>query len=228
MTIWEVWHWLDRLLGQFGSTFMHVIEWTGIMTSQFFWIVITFFRDWLPKVLYLLVDGYKSAEYFIIGIRRNIKKALDDLWPRTNKLISTWWPRIEKVFSPLWTRVLDYLQEWFLIAKRYFMEWLWKALRVFVTWWEWVYKWFDEWCPFFVKLFEKHKKKILYCLTDGWPHVWWFIWQRWFTIFPVIENWIEGWETFIQDPAQAIWDWFEPRALEIVEDFLYKVWWGEV
>jgi hypothetical protein len=90
---------------------------------------------------------------------------------------------------------------------------IWSLRSLIFDWWDNVYT-----------VFELHPEKILYLLTDGWLRYVWLVIDRWEDLYGVIEEHLEGWRTFVDDPAQALWEWIEPKLQRLAAEFLVKVW----
>lgn len=224
MSITDVWAWLSTHLGYFGVSFAQWIQSTATIAGKFFWQIYFFFTEHIPRILWLIYDGFAGYGWDILGIYSRIRLAFDTWWTRTLRFIKDWYYAAIDYFD-LWRfKLRTFALHWWARANELY-ETLWSRIgKVLREWWSLVYKWFNDWCRFFVDLFEEHKEKIIYCLTEGWPRVWWFVYTRFTLIFQDFENHIEGWTIFISDPAQAIWDWLEPRAQELVADFLARLW----
>lgn len=212
--------------------------WTGIhLISALDWLLrtIEFAGKWYRKawmffyvwwmLAHFLFTKFLSLSYrHIIDWPGKIIAIFSDWWARIYDFFVNLYERIEDVFIRYYRRLRDYLIFLYWKAQRILVLWYDRVHQVFYDWWTLVSKWFQDWCRFFVNLFEQHREKIIYCLTEGWPKAWWFIYTRFALIFQDFENHIEGWTMFISDPAQAIWDWFEPRAIELVASFLASIW----
>jgi len=182
------------------------------------------FFAWWEAVYWLFINAYYHLYYGYYRWKERIYALFDDLWTRVWKLFTELWFPLKHVIVDWYSRIREYCYEWYDKARQILLLWYERLQQVFEEWWTLIYKWFTDWCAFFIDLFETHREKIIYCLTDGWPHVWWFVYTRFELLFQDFENHIEGWTMFVSDPAQALWDWFVPRATELVSNFLAEQW----
>jgi len=224
MTIWDVINWMGRTLGVVGCEVGEFLTHGGMLAHSYFETLVLFCTSWFAKIVYLIVDGYGTAEYIIFGIRSRITKILDTLWERTDRLIDTWWDRIQWILDTIWTPIEALFGPWWARVEAIFGPWWVRVSAIVDDWWILIDDWFTNWCRFFVDLFNTHKTKIIYCLTDGWPKVLWFIMDRFDLIFDALERHTEGWKLFVEDPAQALWEWVEPELQELTAKFLVRLW----
>lgn len=213
-------------------------RWTGqLAISAYDWLIrtIQFAAHWYDRAWYLYYSWWWTLEFYILTFKELAQRAInwwlekiyslfDDLWSKIQTLLVDWWDRVWTILNDWWVRYLKFFGDWWDRVNQVLDDWWLRFLKLFEDWWELATRWFEDWCQFFVNLFEEHREKIIYCLTDGWPRVWWFVYERFELLFEDIENHVEGWTMFIDDPAQALWDWFEPRATELVANFLASVW----
>lgn len=213
-------------------------HWTSALAiSAWDWLIrtIQFAADWYHKAWILFYSWWGVVEFYVLGFMQLAQRAINWWLEKIHNLFEHWWTRIQQFFEDWWGRATTLYADWWSKLTELLIQWwdrLWQLLdswwtrylKVFGDWWELITKWFEDWCVFFVDLFEEHREKIVYCLTEGWPKVWWFVHDRFELIFQDFENNIEGWGMFVSDPAQAIWDWVEPRIEELTADFLSRVW----
>jgi len=181
------------------------VEWlqrTTQYAGQFFFKSVTLFETWFGSISWWVSERIRYAVDFEQTLLIKLYELLMVSWEKAKKLWTDWYSRIM------------YLA----------VHWYSRISKLCTGWWEWVEEWFDGWVQFLVPLMEEHKEKILYGLTEGWPKVWWFINDRWVTLFGTIEGHIDGWQTFVDDPAQALWDWVEPKLQELTAGFLVRLW----
>lgn len=194
--------WISYWTGAWAISAVEWLQRTTQYAGDFFFKSWELYRNMYGTLLWLVTTGVRVALEWSIAWADKARELFEFRYMFVTDLMVDLFEKLVKVCRDWWTR----------------------ETRVFTTWWEWVNEWFNGWVQFLVPLLEDHKVKILYGLTDGWPKVWWFINDRWTTLFGSIEGHIGGWETFVDDPAQAIWDWVEPRLQELGAKFLVKVW----
>lgn len=194
--------WLSYWTVRWAISAVEWIQRTTLYAGRWFWKCFPLFDEWWGAISFYVQEWIRFPVDFGQTLIIKLYKLLMEQWDRVQNLVQTW----------------------YMVLQTWIEEWRERIRRVFSTWWEWVSLWFSEWCEFFVRLFEEHREKIVYCLTEGWPRIVWFVIDRFELLFADIEGHLSGWETFVDDPAKALWDWFEPRAQELVADFLVRVW----
>jgi hypothetical protein len=167
-------------------------------------------------------------------------------WFRVQKLISDWIYQIEWFFDEVAERVevlsVSLFQgvRWLLVDKinelLYYLEHGIYSVKFWIeSWGVWfgespsiffvnAYMLLYDWWESVRTVFYVHPEKILYVLTDGWLRYVWLVIDRWEDLYGVIEEHLEGWRTFVEDPAQALWSWIEPKLQQLAAEFLVKVW----
>jgi hypothetical protein len=224
MELIDVINWLAHWLGQVGCSVSEFLWNAGRLAHEFFDTLYYYCTDMLPRLAWLAYDAFAVGEYIIEGIAWRLHKLFEALWERVTSLFEEWWGKVSWFFTELWERAVKLLDFWWGNVTHLLIEWWSYFTLLFDDWWTLVFEWFNEWADYFIWLFDEHKDKIAYILTDGWIRLVWLIIDRFEDLFAVFEGYIEGWQTFIDDPAQAIWNWFEPRAQELVAEFLARIW----
>ena len=200
--------------------FFDLLDWLSYWTGK--WAISAV--QWLQRTtqfagqmyfnaVYVLGYWYGAIKFYSLEYIRYAVSFEGSLIVKLHELLMVNWERAQKLWTVWYSRIMYLAVHWYS-----------KISKIVTGWWEWVEEWFNGWVQFLVPLLEEHKTKILYGLTEGWPKVWWFINDRWVTLFGTIEGHIEGWQTFVDDPAQAIWDWVEPRLQELGAGWLVKLW----
>jgi len=219
-----IWDWFTLWLGQYACDFSTWIHHTALFAVQFFYHVVRFFTLDLPRVLWLIYDGFAGYGWNIVGIYHKIKLTFEDWWTKVVTIFKDLWDNVYTLIYHWYNKIRIYVISWYDKAGELFDRWWTKATQLLVDWWGLVYQWFVDWCKWFIDFYTEHKLKVVYLFTEAWEKIWWFVYTRWEIIFYDWENNIAGWVTFIDDPAQALWDWLEPRLAELTEDFLYRIW----
>jgi len=193
-----------------------ITYWTAVWTiSAVEWLQRTtqFAGQMFFNAIYVLGQWFGAIRFYVLEYIRYAVEFKGTLIIKLHELLMVNWEKAQKLWG-----------EWYDPLYRLIVTWSKKIYYFFENWWKWVEEWFDGWVQFLVPLLEEHKVKILYSLTEGWPKVWWFINDRWVTLFGTIEGHIEGWQTFVDDPAQALWEWVEPKLQELTAGWLVRLW----
>jgi hypothetical protein len=102
--------------------------------------------------------------------------------------------------------------------------WWTRLVFLFNTMWAAVDEWWTDWVAYATWLFKNHKLKINLLFVDDWLRVVWLVVDRFEDLHGIIESHLNGWRTFIDDPAQALWDWVKPKLQNLVATYLVELW----
>lgn len=120
---------------------------------------------------------------------------------------------VEEIFTDLVTRWRQALVIW------------WERLvETFDTHWPWLSKWLRDWIQYATWFFDNHQLKLDFVFVTDWPKLTWLMIDRFEDLFGAFEGHIEGWRTFADDPATAIWNWVKPRLQELAANWMVELW----
>lgn len=194
--------WLDYWTGVWGIRAVQWIQYTAQWAGR-----------WATKARLLYDDMWARLSWLVEDYAR-VAVDWSGAWANRARELFGWrYRNINELMVNLFDKIFVVTGDW------------WSHLKTLSKdWWFWEREWFQFSGPVLIPLFEDHKTKIVFGLTEGWPKVWWFINDRWVTLFGTIEGHIEGWQTFVDDPAQALWDWVEPKLQGLGAGWLVKLW----
>lgn len=195
--------------------------------------------DFFASILAGLVDFYGWVERSGYTVATNwwtlVKALIDDWIWKLRLFFDRLYLTIYSLGTSLWEAVFwlftDRIQALLYIIRDKYTT----LSHLIYTFGQWVGTWADTWfrrIDYLVSgwwetietVFEFHPEKLLYLVTTGWLKYCWYVIDRWEDLFGIVEEHLEGWRTFVDDPAQALWDWVEPRLQELTAAFLVKVW----
>lgn len=211
-------------LGNFGISVFDWLSHTAQFASQMWWAAVIFLIELPINILHLITSGWSFLGREGVGIWGQILYLCEEIFDFLDHAYREWRVKLLDLLETLWTRVIWLLRTAYLAAVDLLETLYANAVWVLREVWGAVWDWFANWYAYVISLLRDHGRQIYWVLTEGWPWVIWFLITRSRTIFGILETWIEGWDTFVTDPAQAIWDWVTPRLTELVSEFLQLIW----
>lgn len=182
------------------------------------------FYDWVQRTAYTVADAWFLVKEWIDDWIWQARLLFDTLYLKIADLGLSLFESVKWLFTDRIEALLYIIRDQYTTLSMIIYEfqrsvgfglatWLGKLQRVTTDWWSTI-----------STIFDIHPDKIIYLVTDGWLRYWWFVVERWEDIFGVIEGHIAGWQTFVDDPAQALWDWIEPDVRKLVANFMVRIW----
>lgn len=222
-----IWWWLSWL-GQWCATW-------GLVPNVFMDRTMEWASKWYARTRHVLDDYVGFLYDYLLPEWHAVAKFCFEFFPRLREtfewrylslieIADRLFPRFELLHDTIYFKIQRTFVEWWTRLSYVFENWWARVERVFLTFWEAINAFITGWIVWIVWFLDENDDKIIYIFTEGWRKVWWGIAERFDLLFSLIENWIEGWETFVDDPAQAIWDWFVVRGQELIATWLVKIW----